>query len=140
MTVNLQLPWLRFLHAFSSVLRQMPGYNWQRRGTARTLLNYLCRSMYCLCVNVYCSAATGCQNNCINPLTPKDPYSGRTAQLTSKRFILYIYSTYIGTEYFKHFITLRFFSSKCILFQNSNVFVSCIIHILHTGVLKLKKK
>ena len=28
----------------------------------------------------------------INPLTPNDHYSGRTAPLTSKRFILYIYS------------------------------------------------
>jgi len=24
----------------------------------------LCCSMYCLCVNVYCTAATGCQSNC----------------------------------------------------------------------------
>ena len=37
--------------------------------------------------------------------------------------------------------TLRvFFPSKCSLFHNSNVFGSCIIHILYTGVLKLKKK
>ena len=36
--------------------------------------------------------------------------------------------------------TLRFFfSSKCSLFHNSNLFGSCIIHILYTGVLKLKK-
>jgi len=36
--------------------------------------------------------------------------------------------------------TLRFFpSSKCSLFHNSNVFGSCIINILYTGVLKLKK-
>ena len=33
--------------------------------------------------------------------------------------------------------TLRFFF-KCSLFHNSNVFGSCIIHILYTGVLKLK--
>jgi len=38
----------------------------------------------------------------INPLTPNDPYSGRTAPLTSKHCILYIYSTNTGTEYFKH--------------------------------------
>jgi len=37
-----------------------------------------------------------------NRLTPNDPYMGRTAPLTSKRCILYIYSTNIGTEYFKH--------------------------------------
>jgi len=45
----------------------------------------------------------------INPLTPKDPYSGRTAPLTSKHCILYIYSTNIGTEYFKHGIYCPFF-------------------------------
>ena len=38
----------------------------------------------------------------INPLTPDDTYMSRTAPLTSKRCILYIYSTNIGTEYFKH--------------------------------------
>ena len=61
----------------------------------------------------------------------------RTANLQS--CILYIYSTTIGTEYFKHG-TLLFFSTKCSLFHNCNVFGSCIIHILYTGVLKLKKK
>jgi hypothetical protein len=38
----------------------------------------------------------------LNPLTPNDQYMGRTAPLTSKRCILYIYSTNIGTEYFEH--------------------------------------
>jgi len=74
-----------------------------------------------------------------NPLTPNNLYSGRTAPLTSNRCILYIYSTNIGTEYFKHGIYSVFFSSKCSLFHNSNVFGSCIIHI-YSGVLKLKKK
>jgi hypothetical protein len=46
----------------------------------------------------------------INPLTPNDHYSGRTAPLTSKRCILYIYSTNIGTEYFKHGIYSPYFS------------------------------
>ena len=48
----------------------------------------------------------------INPLKPKDPYSGRTAQLTSKSWILYIYSTNTGTEYFKHGIYCPFFLFK----------------------------
>ena len=30
-------------------------------------------------------------------------------------------------------------SSKCSLFDNSNVFGSCIIHILYTGCAKIKK-
>ena len=78
----------------------------------------------------------------INPLKPNDPYRGRTAPLTSKRCILYIYSTNTGTEYFKHGIYSPFFSlsSKCSLFHNYNVFGSCIIHILYTGCAKIKKK
>ena len=35
----------------------------------------------------------------VNPLKPDDPYRGRTAPLTSKRCILYIYSTNLGTKY-----------------------------------------
>jgi hypothetical protein len=66
-----RLPWLRFFRAFSSVVSQMPGYNLQSRGTARTLpeilrsmyLFVLCHSAYCLCVNVYCATSTGWQPN-----------------------------------------------------------------------------
>ena len=46
----------------------------------------------------------------LNPLTPNDHYSGRTAPLTSKRCILYIYSTNTGTEYFKNDVYSPFFS------------------------------
>jgi len=76
----------------------------------------------------------------INPSMPNDHYSGHTAPLTSKCCILCIYSTNIGTEYFKHGIySTFFFLQSASLFHNSNVFGSCIIHILYTGVLKLKK-
>jgi len=76
----------------------------------------------------------------INPLKPNDHYRGRTAPLTSKHCILYTDSTNIGTEYFKHGIYSPFFSSsKCRLFHNSNIFGSCIIHILYTGCAKFKK-
>ena len=37
-----------------------------------------------------------------NHLTPNGHYMGRTTQLTSRCCILYIYSTNIRTEYFKH--------------------------------------
>jgi len=47
-----------------------------------------------------------------NPLTPIDHYSGRSATLTSKSCILYIYSTNIGTEYFKHGIYSPYFPLK----------------------------
>ena len=33
-----------------------------------------------------------------------------------------------------------FFSSKCSLFHNANLFGSCIIHILYTGCAEIKKK
>jgi len=69
---------------------------------------------------------------------PNDPYVGRTALLTSIRCILYIYSTNIRTEYFKHAAhTVFFFSSKCCLFHNATILGSCIIHILNTGVVHL---
>ena len=47
-----------------------------------------------------------------NRLTLNDPYMGRTAPLTPKRSILYIYSTNIGTEYFKHALYSPFFLFK----------------------------
>jgi hypothetical protein len=62
-----RLPWLRFFRAFSSSVRQMPGYNSPSRARpalfqifvpfSNFVLYYvsfvLCRSVYCLCVNVY---------------------------------------------------------------------------------------
>jgi len=76
----------------------------------------------------------------INRLTPNDPYSGRTALLTSKRCILYIYSTNTGTEYSKHGMYSPFFplqSAVCF------IIVTYLVPVLFTfyiqGVLKLKK-
>jgi hypothetical protein len=76
----------------------------------------------------------------VNPLQPNDTYRRRTAPLTSKRCILYIYSTNIGTEYFKCNIYSPFFPlQNAVLFHNSNLFGSCITHILCTGCAKIKK-
>jgi len=47
-------PWLSFFHTFSSVVRQMPGYNSPRWGTVRTHPELLCCSMYCLFCVVLC--------------------------------------------------------------------------------------
>jgi hypothetical protein len=76
---------LRFFRAFSSVVRQMPGYNSQFFPCNCNLFPckyYMCSvlcilctvcvkmcavllySVYCLCENVCCTAATGCQPNC----------------------------------------------------------------------------
>jgi len=75
-----------------------------------------------------------------NPLSPNDHYSGRTAPLTSKLSILYIYSTNIGNEYFKHGTYSPFFSlQNAIYFIITNVFGSCIIHILYTVCADIKK-
>jgi len=72
-------------------------------------------------------------------LTHNDPYISRTAPLTSK-VALNIFIQHIQVLNILNMVcTLRFFCSKFSLFHNSNVFVSCIIHILYTGVLKLKK-
>ena len=66
---------------------------------------------------------------------------GRTAPLTSKHFILYIYSTDIGTEYLKHALYSPFFS-----LQNAVCFITltCLVPVLFKfyiqDVLKLKKK
>ena len=77
----------------------------------------------------------------VKPLMPNDHNSGSTAPLTSKFYILYIYSTNIGTEYFKHGIYSPFFS-----LQNAVCFIilTCLVPVLFIfyiqGVLKLKKK
>ena len=77
----------------------------------------------------------------INPLAPNDVYIIRTAQLTSGRCILNIYSTNTLTEYFKPAAHSPFFlSSRCRLFHNAIFFGSCNIHILNTGCTKILKK
>ena len=43
-----------------------------------------------------------CAIRSINHLTPNGHYMCRNAQLTSRCCILYIYSTNVRTEYFKH--------------------------------------
>jgi len=76
----------------------------------------------------------------LNPLTPNDHYSGRTAPLTSKGFILYIYSTNIGTEYFKHGIRCPFFPlQNAFCFINLTYLVPVLFTFYMQGVLKLKK-
>jgi hypothetical protein len=76
----------------------------------------------------------------LNPLTPNDTYRGRTAPLTSKRCILYIYSTTIGTECFKRGVYSAFFP-----LQNAVCFIiiTNLVPVLFTFyiqvVLKFKK-
>ena len=77
----------------------------------------------------------------LNPLTPNDPYMGRTATLTSKRFILYIYSTNVGTEYFKHALYSPFYSlQNAVCFMMLTSLVPVLFTFYIQAVLKLKKK
>ena len=74
----------------------------------------------------------------VNPLAPNDVYIRRTAQLTSRRCILNIYSTNILTEHFKHAAySPFFFFSRCRLFHNATFFSYCNIHILNTRCAKI---
>jgi len=75
-----------------------------------------------------------------NPLNPNDDYSGRTAPLTSKRCILYIYSTNTGTEYFKHDTYSPFFPlQNAVYFINLTYLDPLLFTFYIQDVLKLKK-
>ena len=65
---------------------------------------------------------------------------GRTAPLTSKRFILYIYSTNIGAECFKHALYAPVFSlQNAVCFIMLTLLVSVLFTFYIQDMLKLKK-
>jgi hypothetical protein len=68
-----------------------------------------------------------------NPLTPTEPYRGRTAPLTSKQ-----YSTNIGNEYFKHGVYSSFFLNA-VCFIILTYLVSILLTFCIQSVLKFKK-
>jgi len=90
--------------------------------------------------SVMCRLLCTINGGVFKPLKPNDDYSDRTAPLTSERCILYIYSTHIGTEYFKHCI-----NSASVSLQNAVCFIilTHLVPVLFTfyiqSVLKLKK-
>ena len=101
-----------------------------------------------LCIEtkpVYLVNTSTAYSNCsihralINLLTPNDPYMGITAPLTSKRCILYIYSTNIGTEYFQHALHSPFFLQNAVCFIMLTFLGPLLFTFYIQGVLKLKK-
>ena len=81
-----------------------------------------------------------CITSTVYSLTLNDHYRGHTARLTSKRFVLYIYSTNIGIEYFKHGIYSPFLARQNEVFF---IILTYLFPVLFTFyiqcVLKLKK-
>ena len=79
----------------------------------------------------------------INLLKPNDIYIYicRTAALTSRRYILNIYSTNIHTEYFKHAAYSPFLSLQNVVYF---IMLPCLVSVLLAfylqGVLKFKCK
>jgi len=129
--INTVFCWLTYW-MFKVLLKKKKKWNWAmwNQGHYWGSLYQFTISEYKVCTNI----------PVVNLLMPNDHYSGRTTPLTSKRCILYIYSTNTGTEYFKHgtyspFLSLQ--NAVCFIILTYLIPVLFIFYI--QGVLKFKK-
>jgi hypothetical protein len=73
-------------------------------------LNFILKIVCTNCLVLSCHYCTFCFS--LNHLTPNGHFSGRTAPLTYRCSIFFIYSTAIRSEYFKHATHSPFFPLK----------------------------
>ena len=126
---NMLLDVLSYSRSFTRVRRNLPG---------ATVCSCVHRTRQLHTLQYFAHNTSNLPKN-LNPLTPNDPYRGRTSPLTSK-VAFYIFTQQIQVLNISNMVyTLRFFLFKMQFFHNSNVFGSCIIHTLYTGCAKIKK-
>jgi len=70
----------------------------------------------------------------INHLTPNGHFSGRTAPLTYRCYIFFIYSTNIRTDYFKHAANSPFFPLQNVVYF---VMIPFLVPVLFTFYIQL---
>ena len=119
----------------SKCLVKRSRYNTEERLCSMKLVGWLYKKSFEICTALHSSAR---RDSVLFNLEEPCVLYIRWAYCYPPDVAFYIlFSANISTEYFKHAAHSPFFYSKCHLFHNATFFVSCIIHILHTGCAKI---